>query len=52
MKKQKEKYAAFSLAEALITLLIISMITIATIPVITKKTRTKEKKTGTCQKSF
>ena len=42
MKKQKEKYAAFSLAEALITLLIISMITIATIPVITKKTRTKE----------
>ena len=42
MKKQKEKYAAFSLAEALITLLIVSLITIATIPVITKKTRTKE----------
>ena len=37
--KTKEKIFAFSLAEALITLLIISVITLATVPVITKKKR-------------
>ena len=36
------KNNGFSLAEALMALLIVSLITIATIPVITKKTRMKE----------
>ena len=36
-----ERYRAFSLAEALITLLIVAIITLATIPVITKKHRNK-----------
>ena len=40
MKKNKTK--AFSLAEALITLLIVSMITIAAVPVFTKKRAEKE----------
>ena len=37
-----KKIKGFSLAEALMALLIVSLITIATIPVITKKTRMKE----------
>ena len=40
MKKKKTKMYAFSLAEALITLLIVCLITLASIPVLTKKRRT------------
>lgn len=39
MKKIKLKLSAFSLAEALITLLIVCLITLASIPVLTKKKR-------------
>ena len=39
MKKIKFKLPAFSLAEALITLLIVCLITLASIPVLTKKKR-------------
>lgn len=42
MKNNKAGFSGFSLAEALITLLVISIITIATIPVITKKKRNFE----------
>ncbi len=40
MKKIKFKMPAFSLAEALITLLIVCLITLASIPILTKKKRT------------
>lgn len=40
MKNKQRLFGGFSLAEALITLLIISIITIASIPIITKKKRT------------
>lgn len=40
MKKIKFKLPAFSLAEALITLLIVCLITLASIPILTKKKRT------------
>ena len=45
MKKVSPKHSAckgFSLAEALMALLVVSLITIATIPVITKKKRSLE----------
>ena len=42
MTKKSNKIKAFSLAEALITLLIVSMITIAAVPVLTKKRTEKE----------
>ena len=40
MKQEKQQKYAFSLAEALITLLIVCLITLASIPVLTKKKRT------------
>ena len=40
MKKIQNRQTAFSLAEALITLLIVCLITLASVPVITKKKRT------------
>lgn len=43
MKKIKFKMPAFSLAEALITLLIVCLITLASIPVLTKKKRDVDK---------
>lgn len=42
MKKTTINISAFSLAEALITLLIVALISLATIPVITKKARKEE----------
>ncbi len=42
MSNTKMKKSGFSLAEALITLLIVCLITLASIPVITKKTRVKK----------
>ena len=42
MKQEKTKKQAFSLAEALITLLVVCLITLASIPILTKKKRVSD----------